>query len=109
MGKLDFSKVITPESVASDKAHAREAAIKAACSARIKAILDANTVSNIQGAFLADTLTADEKSIFATGHAWVTDMLAACRAMVDEPDADWESDAAWPVMPDGVVDLAARF
>lgn len=87
----------------------RMVAIKASCTARIKAILDANTVSNIQGAFLADTLTADEKAIFATGHAWVTDMLAACRAMVDDPDADWESDTAWPALPDGVADLAVRF
>ena len=109
MNRIDFSRMITAEAQAEAARAAHVAVVKAECSRRIYAILDAPTVSNVQGAALAGELDQGEMAVFRAGRAWVDAMLAACRAMADDPQAEYSADAAWPPVPPGVADLAARF
>lgn len=106
---IDFSRKVTAEMKAEMARAAHVEAVKTACRRRIYAVLDAPTVANIQGAAIAGELDAGQMAVFRAGRAWVDAMLAACRAMADDPASDWRADASWPAVPDGVNELAARY
>jgi hypothetical protein len=104
-----FLEIRTTEMKAAAAAAAHAETVKAECSRRIYAILDAPTVSNVQGAVLAGELDDGEMAVFRSGRAWVNAMLEASRAIAANPDADPTADTAWPAVPDGMIELAARF
>lgn len=106
---IDYSRVITGEDKTAMAAAGHVEAVKAACRARIYAVLDAPTVSNIQGAAIAGELDAGQMALFRAGRLWVDAMLAASRSMVADPEADYLSDASWPAVPNGVADLARLY
>ena len=76
MSNIDFSQMVTADTKAEAARAAHVAAVKAECSRRIYAILDAPTVSNVQGAALAGELDQGEMAVFRAGRAWVDAMLS---------------------------------
>lgn len=104
MGKIDYSQMVTARTHAAVEGEARRAALKAACSARIRAVLDPYTTANLQGAAIAGMLDAAQMAAFRSGQDWVAAMRGACRAAIAAGD-----DPAWPEPPEALVDLAAEF
>lgn len=107
---MTFSLSIkTADDLASEAISEHAKVVKAECSRRIYEVLDAPTVSNIQGIALMGELSAKDMEIFRSGQYWINDMLVASRAMATDINAQWQSDKSWPDIPNGLIDLAARF
>ena len=91
--------------------------IKKECGERIRAVLKDDTTQANMLAFRvglatsSKTSAADKKSLalMEAGDAWVQAMLAACRKMIEDAEADYKKDSKWPAAPDGLADLANKF
>jgi len=106
----DVARPPSAAEIAEQRAKNRPAVIKAECSRRILAILDLYTTSNIMGASVSGELDAAQMATFRDGRAWVASMQATSRALILDPLLpDHTPDAVWPMLPDGVADLAAQF
>ncbi|MBC7163574.1 MAG: hypothetical protein H5U15_01065 [Roseovarius sp.] len=118
---IDFTRVITAGQKAAGAAEARATAIRSECRARILAVASEVTQMNIAqvgviyAALRADGASEkaardavgfepDDLTRAAGWKAWVSAMQAECRRAIRAGDAP-----AWPDLPEGVADLAARF
>lgn len=92
--------------------------VKAECSRRIFEVADDNTQKNITG--YATTLAALpalgvkltpqqllDLQLFAMSVQWISQMRAAWSGLLNDPD--YRNDDKWPVCPEDVKSLAARF
>jgi len=121
MPQIDFSRAITAGDKAVQAAQARAMRIKTACRARILAVVGEAAQANIaQAGVIYAVMRADgvrpaeargavgfakgDLETAAAWKAWVTAMQAACRRAIAEG-----TDPAWPDVPEGVAELAARF
>lgn len=109
MGKIDFSRVITAETHSRDQRDQRAQRVKAECTRRMALVLDPLTVSNLHGAALIGDLGTDEIAVFQSGQRWLAQMRLTCRALIDDNSADFENDASWPPVPDGLDLLSAAY
>lgn len=122
---IDFSKVVTAETKAEQASATRAAKIKAICRERIEAVATETKQNNVarkvttyattllRGGTEAEAEAASglANGDFATAAAfekWREAMVTTCRAMISDPDADPTDDNNWPLVPDGVVELASR-
>ena len=92
--------------------------VKAECKRRIYAVMSAETQMNITAvsaaiaAKPASNRTAEEKATLAAAQAalaWVDAMRARAAELAGNPDVDYRSDAAWPAVPDEVMQLVERY
>lgn len=119
--QIDFTQAITAEAKAQTAAKVRGAAIKAECRTRILAVGSETTQMNIaqagivftaamlDGAPRADALAASglkegDLELAQRWKAWVAAMQTECRDAILSG-----ADPVWPVVPDGVIELAGRF
>jgi len=119
--QIDFSRAITAEAKAAQAAQARALEIKAECRARILEAVDETEQVNIAqagviyAAMRTDGVPAGQAraavgfaegdlTTAATWKGWVNAMQAECRRAITEGD-----DPAWPDLPEGVAEMAARF
>ncbi len=84
-------------------------AVKAACGRRIYAVASDSAQKNMLANIAAGLMSEADKTKFDAGVQWISDMQAACRALIAAQDATFAADAHWPEIPAGVADLAARF
>ena len=82
----------------------RTNSIKTECTKRILAVLDIYTASNIQGTAIAGELTGPEMATFRAGRFWVAATQDASRTAIVNGQ-----DPVWPDVPEGIVELAAKF
>ncbi len=104
MSNVDLSRLITAQDRATRNDTARAARIKAACAARITAVLDDRTLLNIQGAAILGTLKKPDMDVFRAGRGWIAAMQAECRRAIAAGDSP-----SWPEAPAGLSDLADAF
>lgn len=78
---------------------------RAACRARIRAVIDLPAQVNLQGAALAGLLTWEEAELFRQGQEWILDMRRAAHARAADPGRFGD----WPQPPAGLAELARRF
>ena len=99
-------------------AQLRAAKVKAECKSRIYAVLSPETQMNATAASAAiaaksaSSRSQEEKDTLAAAQAaleWVDQMRAAASSLAADAGADYQTDAAWPAVPQEVRDLAARF
>jgi len=84
-------------------------AVKAECGRRIYAVASDSAQKNMLANIAAGLMSEADKAAFDAGVQWISDMQAACRALIAAQDATFAEDAHWPAIPAGVADLAARF
>lgn len=84
-------------------------AVKAECGRRIYAVVSDSAQKNMLANIAAGLMSEADKAAFDAGVQWISDMQAACRALIAAQDATFATDAHWPAIPPGVADLAARF
>lgn len=118
---IDFSRLVTAGDKAAQAAQARAARIRAGCRARILAVAGEAAQANIaQAGVIYAAMRADGVSpadaraaagfvegdldTAAAWKAWVGLMQAECRRAIAAGD-----DPAWPEVPAGVPEMAARF
>lgn len=118
--QIDFSQAVTAEAKAQAAAFERATAIRTECRARILGVGSETTQMNIaqagivftaavlDGAPRADALTASglqegDLELAQAWKAWVAAMQAECRRAIEDGDAP-----AWPDVPTGVAEFAAR-
>lgn len=87
----------------------RVAQIKAACRARIYAVVDPTAQINTASNMAAGLLSPADETTYAAALGWVTDMRAACADMIADDAIDPYDDANWPDVPAGVAELAAQY
>ncbi|WP_298680095.1 hypothetical protein [uncultured Lentibacter sp.] len=104
MSKIDFSQLVDAETRKAKQAAQRAADIKAACAARIGAVMDVATSLNLQGAAIAGELDGAQMDVMRAGLAWVRDMQQACRSAIAE-----NGEPVWPEVPEGLTALAQSF
>lgn len=109
MSNIDQSAVITAQDRAAAFADERAGGIKAACGLRIFDVVDQIAQINIAAAAAAGSLSEQEMTTYRAGLNWINEMRHACGALIADAAADWQDDAVWPALPDGVAELAARF
>lgn len=109
MSNIDYTRLVTAEEHRDLAAAAHHAAVKTECSRRIRSVLDAHTVANLQGAAIAGILETEEMTQLRAGQAWIVDMLHASRMLAQDPEADFTADVSWPPLPEAVVALAAAY
>ncbi len=84
-------------------------AVKEECKRRIYEHADLVTQMNISAHDGAGKLSAGDAQTWSQCLDWVQAMRAACVPLITDPTADYMDDSAWPDVPAGAVDLAARF
>ena len=102
--EMDMSKLVTADAKATEAKAMRARAIKDTCATRIAAILDANTMANIQSAAIIDALTTEQMETFRSAQQWISAMLSTARHAISEEIAP-----DWPKIPEGLHDLVAEF
>lgn len=109
---------VPAETIAAAKQDVRRRAVSAECRRRIYAAASAEaqmnmaTAAAITSAKAEADRTDDDKTVLdgvQLALAWVADMRAAFEALAADPDADFMSDAAWPVLPPEIPPLIDRF
>lgn len=101
---MDMSKLVTADAKATEAKTMRARAIKDACATRIAAILDANTMTNIQSAAIIGELSNEQMEAFRKAQRWIAAMLHTARHAISE-----ETEPDWPEIPEGLRDLATEF
>lgn len=90
-------------------AQERTLAVKTECRRRILNVADEVTQINLAAQNGAGKLTTEDAATFSQSLDWVRAMQAACVPLITNPAADYTDDSAWPAVPAGAVELAARF
>ena len=106
---VDLTKLVTADDKAAAATVERTRLVKAECKRRIVEVADEVTQINITAHNGAGKLTPDEASTFSASLDWVRAMQAACVPLITDLDADFTADSAWPDVPAGATDLAAKF
>lgn len=107
---MSFSLTIaTAEDKAAQAVEARAVQIKAETTRRIDAVASPYARENMIGAAAAGVLAPEQQAAYAASVQWITDMRAACQALIADAAADFTDDANWPAVPAEVVTLAAQF
>ena len=83
--------------------------VKTECQRRIYLIASPNTQMNIASSSAVGALSAADTTTFKSALAWVAAMRSAAQSLIANMDTDYASDLKWPVLPDGVQDLANRY
>ena len=83
--------------------------VKAECGRRIYAVAGDNAQKNMLATIVSGAMSTADKATFASGVAWIAATQATCRDLIAVADPAFADDAKWPVVPDGVAELAARF
>lgn len=104
---INWTQLVTAETMAAEAAAKQLAAAKAECRRRIFAVANEAAQMNLASWNSAGLLSIDDRATYAAGLAWVSAMRAACATAAVAPDP--ADDALWPAVPPGVADLAARF
>lgn len=109
MSNIDYSRLITAEENEDRATVARQEAVKAECSRRIRSALDSRTLANLQGAAIAGMLSTEEMTWFRDSQTWIVAMLHSSRQLAQDPEADFAEDANWPPLPKAVAALAVAY
>jgi hypothetical protein len=83
--------------------------IKSECQRRIYAIASPDCQMNMTAYIAAGGATDADKTAFSTSLTWVMAMRAKCITFLDSLDPTFRQDSHWPVCPDSVIALAAKF
>lgn len=98
----------TAEDKAAEALAAAKDAARRECRRRILAVCDETAQINLAAAVAAGLITGADLETYRAGLAWVEAMRATWAGLA-EAGADLADDANWPVVPDGVAELAARY
>lgn len=122
MSNIDLSQIVTAEEKALSAAAARADIVKADCKRRILASLPWEVQTNVAQAVTMYTaallrgaspkeasaqsgLQETDFPAAAAARGWIAQMQATARALAADPTLK----DAWPPLPSGVAELAARF
>jgi hypothetical protein len=106
---------MTPEEIAAITPTAeellamRQDQAKAECRRRILDLVDETAQINLAAAAGADTLTAEQLTVYRAGLAWIMSLRATWPTLAADADADLYDDANWPQPTQAMRDLAAAF
>lgn len=109
MSNIDLTRIISPADKAAVATQARIALVKAECGTRIYAVADQIAQMNMTAAASAGSMTPAQMVTWQAALQWVGTMRATCLPLIADAETDYTVDAAWPVVPDGVAELAAQF
>lgn len=126
MSNIDFSRLVTPQIKAAQAAVAHKEAVKSQCKQRILALFPVEAQQNIvqamafhmlevgsvaarAGESAPTRLTEADIALALQGQGWIASMQTTCRILAADPDANLYADDVWPVLPEGLPGLIARF
>ena len=95
----------TPEEVLAN----RQSQARAECRRRILDLVDETAQINLAAAAGADTLTADQLTVYKAGLAWIMSLRSTWPTLAADADADIYDDANWPQPTQAMRDLAGAF
>lgn len=95
----------TPEQVL----ESRQASAKAECRRRILDLVDETAQINLAAAAGADTLTAEQLTVYKAGLSWIMSMRSTWPTLAADVNADIYDDANWPQPTQAMRDLADAF
>lgn len=102
---------MTPEEIAeaTPTLSDRQEWARAECSRRILDLVDETAQINLAAAAGADTLTAEQLTVYKEGLAWIMSLRATWPTLANDLNADLYDDANWPQPTQAMRDLAAAF
>ncbi|WP_150522773.1 hypothetical protein [Roseibium sediminis] len=84
-------------------------AVKLQIAQRITSVASASTQMNLTAAHSAGLLTPEQQAAYLAGLGWIAATRQRGKELVAAHDPDFAEDEKWPLLPDGVAELAALF
>jgi hypothetical protein len=104
MSNIDLTQLVTAEDKALSAKEAFSISVKAQTQEMIFSVVDQNTQASLLAAFVSGSLSTKEKATFKSGQEWIEAVKGAGRESINsglDPD--------WPTVPEGVVELSAKY
>jgi uncharacterized protein YecT (DUF1311 family) len=104
MSRINWDHLITAEDRAEKMRQDRADQTRAACRLHILNVMDEDAQANLSARAALNQLDKGDQKTAKAAIAWIAEMIAECRAAVDQgrtPD--------WPSVPAGVADLGQRY
>lgn len=99
MSQIDFSKLMSAEAIRQKQQHARAAAIKATCRARILAVVDQTRQMNLTAAAAAGLMEPDQHRAWLAALGWIELMRQTCAQYIRQAQVDDVEALEWPQVP----------